>query len=105
MNTAATPQVAVVLMKCTEADATLDVLRADQPAVAIVDQGTYWHVSAADEIVVDMRRVGEELGENISLSEWLVVMSTFVGRVVTDPHCFRVTTQMTDLELPLAAVG
>jgi hypothetical protein len=87
-----------VLIKSVEADATLDVLRADQPHVAIADKGTYWHLSADGEIIVDLSRVGEELGEAIALTDWLVVLSTFVGRVVTDPHTFRVTSHMTDLD-------
>ncbi len=91
-------EVVLVLMKSPEADATLDVLRADHPDVEIDDKGTYWHLSHPKEIVVDMCKVGEELGEEISLSEWLVVMSSFVGRVETDPSWFRVTTEMLQLD-------
>ena len=103
MGIKANQHVAIVLMKGDEADATLDVLRADHPHVNISDQGTYWHASADDEIVIDITRVGEELGEPIALSDWLVVMSTFVGRVVTDPATFRVTSALTDLEVDPAA--
>ena len=91
-------EVVLVLMKSPETDATLDVLRVDQPDVVIVDQGPYWHLSHDKEIRIDLERVGEELGEDISLSQWLVVMSSFVGRVETDPSWFRVTTEMLQLE-------
>ena len=40
----------------------------------------------------------EELGDAISLSQWLVVMSSFVGRVETDPSSFRVTTELLQLD-------
>lgn len=86
--------VALVLMKSEEADATLDVLRAEQPDAKIVDQGTYWMVTAPREIVVEMSKVAEELGRPIDLSGWLVVMSSFVGRAETEPDSFRVTSEM-----------
>ncbi len=102
MSIKANERVVVVLMKGDEADATLDVVRADSPGVTITDQGTYWHLSAQDEIAIDMDRVGEELGEPISLSEWLVIMSTFVGRVITEPTSFRVTSDVTGIDVKVA---
>ena len=90
-------RVVLVLMKSPEADATLDVLREDHPDVDIRDAGTYWQLTHEKEIVIDLNKVGEELGEDISLSQWLVVMSTFVGRVETEPDRFRVTTEMLQL--------
>lgn len=102
MGVKANDHVVVVLMKGDEADATLDVVRADSPNVTITDQDTYWHLAADDEIVIDMNRVGEELGEPITLSEWLVIMSTFVGRVVTEPSFFRVTSDVTGIDTEVA---
>lgn len=90
-------KVALVLMKSEEADATIDVLEADCPAVRIVDHGTYWLLEADDEIRVDMHRVGEELGRELTLSQWLVVMSSFVGRAAPGADYFRVTSDMLDL--------
>lgn len=94
----AVSRVVLVLMKSPEADATLDVLRSDHPEVEIEDRGTYWQLRHDAEIAIDLNRVGEELGEPISLSEWLVIMSSFVGRVETEPDAFRVTTEMLQLE-------
>lgn len=91
-------RVVLVLMKSPEADATLDVLRTDHPDVEIADHDTYWQLRHPSEIRVDLNRVGDELGEPISLSEWLVIMSSFVGRVETEPDSFRVTTDMLQLE-------
>ncbi|MBI2803263.1 MAG: MmoB/DmpM family protein [Gammaproteobacteria bacterium] len=99
MSVAESNRVAVVLIKSAEADATLDVLRADHPRIGIEDLGPYWMIATRDdEIVIDLDRVGQELGEFISLGDWLVVMSSFVGRVMTDPRTFRVTSQMLDFE-------
>ncbi len=96
----ANDSVCIVLMKSPETDATLDYLAADHPEVKCEDLGPYWLVSGEGEIVIDLERVGEELGEKISLGSWLVIMSSFVGRVMTDPMSFRVTSHMTDLEAP-----
>ncbi len=96
----ANDSVCIVLMKSPETDATLDYLASDHPQVKCQDLGPYWLVSGEGEIVIDLARVGEELGEKISLGSWLVIMSSFVGRVVTDPMSFRVTSHMTDLEAP-----
>ena len=95
--TEAVSRVVVVLMKSPEADATIDVLRADHPDVSIEDAGPYWQLQHSKEIHIDLGRVGEELGEEISLSQWLVVMSSFVGRVETEPDSFFVTSEMLQL--------
>lgn len=99
MSVTENDRVAVVLMKSPEADATLDVLRADHPQIGIEDLGPYWMIATSGEIVIDLDRVGQELGEYVSLGDWLVVMSSFVGRVMTDPRRFRVTSQMLDFEV------
>lgn len=91
-------KVALILMKSDEADATIDVLERDCPGVEIADHGTYWHISAPNQIVVPMEKVGQELGRPIELSQWLVVMSSFVGRAAPGPDFFRVTSQMVELE-------
>ena len=98
MPVEANDQVVLVLGKGDEADATLEVLRSDHPEMEIEDRGPYWHIRTRGEILIDLDRVSEELGERIELSEWLVVMSTFVGRVDTGPSTFRVTSEMADLE-------
>jgi hypothetical protein len=103
MSSPTTPgdgRVAVVLMKSQEADATIDVMEVDHPDVKIVDQGTYWYFEHPSEINVDMQRVSEELGQELSVSQWLVVMTTFVGRAAPDEHGFRVTADMLELDEP-----
>lgn len=91
-------RVALVLMKSEEADATIDVLEADHPDVKIVDQGPYWYLEHPTEIYVDMARVADEMGRTLTLSQWLVVMTTFVGRAAPDEGYFRVTADMLELD-------
>ena len=91
-------KVALVLQKSDEADATIDVLEADHPNVDVTDMATYWLIEAEDEIRVDMERVGQELGQSLSLSMWLVIMTSFVGRAAPGADYFLVTSKMVDLE-------
>ena len=98
MTTHVGRKVAIVLMKSDEADATIDMLERERPDVEVTDKGTYWHIAADDEIVVPMDKVVQELGRPIELSQWLVVMSTFVGRAAPGPDFSRVTSKMVDLE-------
>jgi hypothetical protein len=98
-------RVALVLMKSEEADATIDVLEVDHPDVKIVDQGTYWYLEHPTEIYVDMERVSEEIGKGVGLSQWLVVMTTFVGRAAPDENSFRVTSEMLELNEPAPATA
>jgi hypothetical protein len=90
--------VALMLMKSEEGDATIAALERDGALIQIEDRGTYWHVSAKDEITVSMERVGQELGRPIDLGQWLVVMTSFVGRAAPGPDYFRVTSKMVELE-------
>ena len=88
----------VVLMKGDEADATISAIRSDQPEAKVVDHGTFWQIGAQDELVIDLRRVGEELGREIELGQWLTIMTTYVGRVSVEEGLFRITSQMLELD-------
>lgn len=98
MTTHVGKKVALILMKSEEADATIDALERERPDIEVTDHGTYWQIAADDEIVVSMDKVGQELGRSIELSQWLVVMSSFVGRAAPGPDFFRVTSKMVELE-------
>jgi len=91
--------VSLILMQGSpEAQATLDVLEADDPSLVITDHDTFWKItSPTGRIVVDMRRVSEELGVDITLSQWLVIMSSYIGRVKTDPYTFTLTSDVTEI--------
>ena len=87
-------RVAVVMMKTVEAEATLDVVRADSPQLTITDQNTYYVIEGLDDICIDIEHVAEELGEPLSMSQWLVSMSSYIGRPAPDDRYFKVTSAM-----------
>ena len=101
MNTHASGrlEVSLILMQGSpEAQATLDVLEREDPELVIADHGTFWKItSEKGHIEVDMQHVSEELGIEISLPQWLVIMSTYVGRVKTEPGKFTLTSDVTEM--------
>ena len=80
----------LVLMKGTDADATLDALEASGQTVNVTDEGPYWKLRSNDDIYVDMEAVEEELGAPITLAKWLVTMTSFVGFADTGATHFAV---------------
>ena len=91
--------VSLILMQGSpEAQATLDVLEDEDPNLVITDHDTFWKItSPAGRIVVDLRKVSEELGNEMSMSQWLVIMSSYIGRVKTDPYTFTLTSDVTEI--------
>ncbi len=91
--------VSLVLMQGSpEAQATLDVLQRADPDVVVADHGTYWKITApGGRIEVDLNVVAEELGTELTMSQWLVIMSTYVGRVMTEPDKFILTSDVTQM--------
>jgi hypothetical protein len=83
-------RIVLVLMKGTDADATIDALEASGQEIDIKDEGPYWKLRSQDDIVVDMKAVEEELGTPITLAKWLVSMTSFVGYADTSDTHFAV---------------
>ncbi len=92
-------KVALILMKSDEADATITGARArvprrrgDRPRHLLAHRGRRRDPRLDG-------KVGQELGRPIELGQWLVVMSSFVGRAAPGPDYFRVTSKMLELEI------
>jgi hypothetical protein len=86
----------LVLMKGSDADATIDALEASGQTVDIKDEGPYWKLRSQDDIVVEMAAVEEELGAPITLAKWLVTMTSFVGYADTSDRHFAVRVDRGD---------
>jgi len=94
--------ISIVLMQgSAEAQATVDVMMEDHPDLQVADHGTYWKItSTAYDLEVDLDRVQAELGQPLSMPQWLVILTSFVGRVETTPRMFRVTSAITQMGSP-----
>jgi MmoB/DmpM family len=89
-------EVAIALMKSPEADATVAVVTEADPDAEVIDRGPYLHLRSPHDITVDLNAVADELGEDVPLSRWLVVMSTYTGRIVTGDDFITFTAELPD---------
>lgn len=80
----------LVLAKGSDADATIDALRASGQEISVIDEGPYWKLQSRGDIHVDMAAVEDELGAPITLARWLVSMTSFVGYADKDETHFTV---------------
>jgi len=87
-------ETAIALIKSPEADATIEVVTAADPDAEVFDRGSYLHLRSPHDITVNMNDVAEELGEDIALSRWLVVMSTYTGRIITGDDFITFTSEL-----------
>lgn len=86
----------LVMMKGSDTDATLESIRLSGQDVTIEDEGPYWKLWGRGDIHVDLAEVAEELGAPITMSRWLVSMSSFVGYADTGEHHFTVRAVRSD---------
>jgi hypothetical protein len=91
-------QVGLCLMKSDEADAVVEYFKETSPDVRIEDHVTFYRAEAQSKIVVDLADVGERLGRPLTLPEFLVIMSTYYGRVEVEDMKFIVTAALPQLE-------
>jgi len=83
----------LVLMKGTDADATIDAILGSGQDVDVADEGPYWKLRGRGDIRVDLAEVRTELGGPLTMAKWLVSMTSFVGNVETTADEFIVRTQ------------
>jgi hypothetical protein len=83
----------LVLMKGSDADATIDAILGSGQDVDVKDEGPYWKLRGRGDIRVELDEVSAELGAPLSMAKWLVTMTSFVGNVETTPNQFIVHTQ------------
>lgn len=86
----------LVMMKGSDTDATLEVIRASGQDVEIIDEGPYWKLYGREDIRVDLAEVAEELGSPITIAKWLVSMSSFVGYADATENSFTVRADRGD---------
>lgn len=94
--------VGMVLMSSEEAKTIVELLREQRPDLTITDDGCYYSIEGQGKIEIDLDAVSERLGRDLELSSFLVIMSSFYGRVHTEERRFGVHAELLDLEAPQA---
>jgi len=90
--------VGLVLMGSEEADVAVEMLREEQPNLRITKTNCYWMIEGEDKIEVDVSAVGERLGRDLDMPTFLVVMTSYYGRVQVTDNMFGVYSEMLQLE-------
>lgn len=90
--------VGLVLMKSEEAQAAVDYCAEADPSITVTDCGPYFLFESAGDIRIPLHEVEEYLGKPLTLSRFLVVMSTYYGRVRTTDDELVITPDVTQLD-------
>jgi methane monooxygenase regulatory protein B len=89
--------VVLALMKTDEIVIAVDWLRnayADDPTLRIADHGVYYRIDCEERFSFDLDEVQELIGRPYSVYDFLVNVSTTVGRAYVDGNSFAITTEL-----------
>lgn len=92
--------VGLVLMGSEEAEVVVEMLREQRPDLTIKDDDCYYSIEGRGKIEIDVAEVAERLGRDLSMSSFLVVMSSYYGRVHIEADQFGVYADLLDLDEP-----
>ena len=95
--------VVLVLMKNEETDIAIDdIVLGSQletnPSIEVQDHGSFWHITAKDELVIDTEELSESLGREYNVYDFMVNVAASIGRAYTDGDKFIVTSKLIGLE-------
>jgi hypothetical protein len=90
--------VGMVLMGSEEAEVVVEILREQRPDLTITHNDCYYSIEGCGNIEIDLAEVGERLGRDLEMSSFLVVMSSYYGRVKIEEQRFGVYAELLDLD-------
>ncbi len=90
--------IGLVLMKSEEAQATVDYVAAQCPQIRVQDRGTFYLLETEGMIRIPLAEVEEYLGKPLTMSRFLVCMSSYYGRAQVEDDAFVITADMSQLD-------
>ncbi len=90
--------VGMVLMGSEEAEVVAELLREQRPDLTIRYDDCYYSIEGRGKIEVDLAEVSERLGRDLDVSSFLVIMSSYYGRVKIEEGKFGIYADLLDLE-------
>jgi methane monooxygenase regulatory protein B len=96
-----TRRVVAAFMKCEEVEIVVEWLReryADNPTFSIEDHGTFYRVDCEEGFEVDLDEIEPLIGRPYNVYDFLVSLSTTIGRAMTVGNRFVLTTALMGLE-------
>jgi len=94
-------RVVVVLMRCEEIEVVVDWLEeryGHDPEFIIEDRGPYYRIDCLEGLEVDLDEIEPLIGHAYNVFDFLVSVSTAVGRTMTVGNRFVATTSLLGLE-------
>ncbi len=101
--------VVLVLMKSDEIDAIVeDIILGEEakrnPTLVVEDRGGFWWIKADGEVRVDTKRAADLLGKTFTVYDFLVNVSSTIGRAYTLGDTFIITSELMGLDKKLTDI-
>jgi hypothetical protein len=101
--------VVLVLMKSDEIDAIVEEMilgpgKKENPSIRVEDRTGFWWIKADGQIQVDTEAAAEMLGKTYSVYDFLVNVSSTIGRAYTHGNTFTITSELMGLDRKLTDV-
>ena len=96
-----TRRVVVVLMKCDEIETVVEWLKEqyqEGPDFVVSDHGPYYRIDCEEGLEVDCDEIEPLIGHDFNVFDFLVSVSTTIGRAMTVGNKFILTTSLLGLE-------
>ncbi|MFZ2173371.1 MAG: MmoB/DmpM family protein [Rhodococcus sp. (in: high G+C Gram-positive bacteria)] len=90
--------IGLVLMKSEEAQAAVHYVAEECPQIRVQDRGTFFLFEAEGSIRIPLAEVEEYLGKPLTMSRFLVCMTSYYGRAQVEDDAFIITSDMSQLE-------
>ena len=100
-----TRSVVLALMKADEIEIAVEWLReayADNPTLKIEDAGVYYRIDCEEGFTFDLDEIQDMVGHTYTVYDFLVNVSTTIGRAYVAGNTFTITTELVgwDSEVP-----
>ena len=101
--------VVLVLMKSDEIDAIVEEMilgpgKKENPSITVEDRTGFWWIKADGQIQVDTEAAAAMLGKTYSVYDFLVNVSSTIGRAYTLGNTFTITSELMGLDRKLTDV-
>jgi len=99
--------IVLILMKSEEMDLVIeDIILGSElernPTIKVEDHSAFWQVTAEGSVEIDADEVSELLGRPYNVYDFLVNVSSTVGRAFTRDETFVITTELIGLDSAIA---
>jgi hypothetical protein len=101
--------VVLVLMKSDEIDAIVEEIilgpgKQANPSITVEDRTGFWWIKADGKIEVDTDAASDLLGKTYSIYDFLVNVSSTIGRAYTLGNTFTITSELMGLDRKLTDI-